>query len=386
MRENTARHARFRAVVALCLSLSLVLGAVGSPVDAQTATPPYGNADFMRGFNYVSPLIDDFASRDSERIVSEFMKPVGANWVAIVVNCYQTTVASRSIICLPYENKDGSNPWFRYTVPDATVARAVATAKAQGMKVMLKPHVDLLEDTRWRGEIGYGKDERAWAEWFASYRGFITKYAALAKETGADALVVGTELVNTNRDASCDANGTAAKRSKDWRGVVAAVRAIYAGKLYYAANWGFNECGEDVQVDWWDAIDAIGIDAYYGLAPEQVVTVPQLVESWRVWVTRIEEIQRRYNKPVILTEIGFQSRIGGHNRRTFGTAVLNIQDQTDSYEATMQAFAGKPWLAGMFWWAVEASSDPVFAGGVNDTNFTPRGKPAADILRRYWVG
>jgi len=371
--------ARLRTVLTAFVAVSLLTGPVHS---ATAATAPYGNADFMRGFNYVSPMIEDFGNSDSDRVLSDFVQPLGANWIAIVVTCYQLTAKSTGIFCLPYDNANGGNPWYRTTPPDNAVLHAITTAHSKGLKVMLKPHIDLLEDSHFRGDIGFGKDNRAWAEWFASYRGFIGKYALIARDTGTEALVVGTELVNTNRDSKCDPN--ADKRTQDWKGVVASIKQVYGGKLYYAANWGGDDCGEDASVDWWDVLDGIGIDAYYPLAPETVVTVPQLVDSWKRWTDRMAGIAAKYNKSVILTEIGFQSRLGTHNKRT-GNDVLNIQEQTDCYEATLQALSDKPWLGGIFWWALEASLDPVYGGGTSDTNYTIRNKPAADVVRRYWA-
>jgi len=351
---QTAR--RSIALVAL-VALSL-FGGQGQPTRAATA--PYSNADFMRGLNYVSSSFSDFGTADSDRILSEFPRSIGANWVSIVVTCFQQTAESTGIFCLPYDNRDGMNPWYRTTPPDADVVHAINSAHSKGLKVMLKPHIDLLQDGRFRGDIGFGKDDRAWEEWFASYRGFIGKYALLARDTGTDALVVGTELVNTNRDNKC--NSAADKRTKDWKGVVGSIRQVYGGKLYYAANYGTDDCGEDVSVDWWDTLDGIGVDAYYPLANETVVNVQQLVDSWQRWADRMAAVSQKYNKPVVLTEIGYQSRLGTHNMRT-GNAVLNIQEQTDCYEATLQALSNKPWLGGIFWWALESSLDPIYAGG-----------------------
>ena len=38
------------------------------------------------------------------------------------------------------------------------------------------------------------------------------------------------------------------------------MRDVYSGKLTSSANWG----GEEFSKSWWDAVDYIGVDAYYG--------------------------------------------------------------------------------------------------------------------------
>ncbi len=50
------------------------------------------------------------------------------------------------------------------------VTHAIAQAHALGLKVMLKPHVDVLYEDAWRGEIGESFSEAQWQKWFASYR------------------------------------------------------------------------------------------------------------------------------------------------------------------------------------------------------------------------
>jgi hypothetical protein len=38
------------------------------------------------------------------------------------------------------------------------------------------------------------------------------------------------------------------------------MREVYTGLLTDSANWG----GEEMGKQWWDAVDYIGVDAYYG--------------------------------------------------------------------------------------------------------------------------
>jgi len=38
------------------------------------------------------------------------------------------------------------------------------------------------------------------------------------------------------------------------------VREVFSGELTSSANWG----GEESTKNWWDVVDYIGVDAYYG--------------------------------------------------------------------------------------------------------------------------
>lgn len=72
----------------------------------------------------------------------------------------------------------------------------------------------------------------------------------LATVLHADSLCVGMELV------------VASHQTAYWRDLVAQVKTLYSGPLLYAANHG-----NENDVTWWDAVDIIGVDAYYPLDP-----------------------------------------------------------------------------------------------------------------------
>ena len=72
----------------------------------------------------------------------------------------------------------------------------------------------------------------------------------------------------------------------NWRSLVSSVRSRYSGELVYGANWGNPAIGNAVQ--WWDAIDYIGIDAYYPLTGTNNPTPAQLQTAW---VNRANQIE-----------------------------------------------------------------------------------------------
>ena len=57
--------------------------------------------------------------------------------------------------------------------------------------------------------------------------------------------------------------GSTTGRDGQWRAVIAAVRAEFDGTLTYAGDWT-----DAIYVPWWDALDLIGVDAYYQLAED----------------------------------------------------------------------------------------------------------------------
>ncbi|MEW5959983.1 MAG: hypothetical protein AB1801_19860, partial [Chloroflexota bacterium] len=244
----------------------------------------------------------------------------------------------------------------------------IAKAHALGLKVMLKPHVDLLASGQWRGQIGEEfETEAEWDAWFNSYQNFIRHYADLAETYGVDQFAVGTELVGTTH------------REDDWRAIIAAVRQRYHGPITYAALYD----GEETGITWWDAVDYIGVDAYYELTDKNDPSVEELRQGWTAPVTTLTNLADRWDKPIIFTEIGYRS-LDGANQQPWDSLAegnIDLQEQADAYRAAFESVYNRPWFAGMFWWDWSTNPDK---GGVCDNDYTPYGKPAEDILRTWY--
>ena len=178
----------------------------------------------------------------------------------------------------------------RATVDDASVLEPIAMAHARGMKVMLKPHLAYWRSGfSWRGEIRFD-DERHWQRFFEQYGQFILTQARMAEAAGAAMFVVGTELKGTLH------------REKEWRELIAQVREVYSGELTYAANWDAYQ-----HVPFWDALDCIGIQAYFPLTEADNPTEAQLHRGWDALLPTLEAFSRKAGKSVLFTELGYNA-------------------------------------------------------------------------------
>ena len=282
-----------------------------------------------------------------------------ASWTSVLVTAFQDNIDATAI--------DFAGP---ATPTDASLERIIGHAHTLGLKVMLKPHVDLADDpAHYRGEIGPDFTPADWAAWFASYRPFILHYAAMAERTGCELFCVGCEL------------GTTAAHETEWRQIVAAARGVYSGPLTYADN--LVESNPDA-VLWWDAVDLIGEDAYPTLTAVVEPTVDDLLDGWTSFRAKLQNLAERWNKPLILTEIGCRSVLGGAQNpwdwQRQGPVDLTVQ--ANFYEAALRAVEGRSWLRGLYWW--QWSPDPD-EGGAGDTGYTPHGKPAEEVLKTWYA-
>ena len=258
---------------------------------------------------------------------------------------------------------------------DDGIEKTTRIANAFGIKTLLKPHVWLRNrrDGKWRSDIEM-TTESDWQQWFDRYRTFIIHYATLADELGIEALCIGTEL-----------HMTAVKREQDWRRIISEVRKVYHGKLVYAANW----YQEFEQIRFWDDLDYIGIQAYFPLADKENPTVEELMKGWQPHLKAIEQVQERYGKPVIFTEIGYRSMTNAAvepwkwpERRSEVATQCDLRTQATCYEALFRTFWKKPWFAGCYVW--KWYPKPGRRAGRRSQRFTPQNKPAELVIAKWY--
>ncbi len=256
---------------------------------------------------------------------------------------------------------------------DAGLVATTRLARARGIRTLLKPHIWLTNrrDGIWRGEIRM-KSEQDWQRWFSDYRRFILHYAQLAQDNKIEILCIGTEL-----------RRTVTERPDDWRGIIRDVREIYRGKLTYGANW----YAEFEEIPFWDALDFIGIHAYFPLADQDGPDLADLLEGWQTYLGRIERLHTRFDKPVLFTELGYRSATFAASKpwewpRPGESSDPDLQLQAKCYEAFFQTFWDKPWFAGVYFWKWYPSHER--AGGPEHAGFTPQNKPAEQVMAHWY--
>jgi len=362
---------RIAAFGALSYTLPTLLVSCGAPWPGLESLPPLrawfcsaGTSETrvlpVRGVNLVAFRADEFVGSGAK--IDDALRTfggLGGNWVAVNFWWFQDRADSAEIA--PDEGL--------YTISDEAIETAVRSAHTQGLNVLLRPMVDV-RDATWRGEI------RPSPAWFASYQAFLERYSGLATTWNVEAFSVGVEL------KASESHGP------EWRALIAETRRSYDGQIVYCAN--FDSAAE---LAWWDAVDVIGIDAYYAVAPWSGADVRLMTCAWRYWLDQMEQtIGARFSdKPVWLTEVGARSARGAARLpwcsadvcfHLVQTQIVDVAEQANYYRATLLAVSERTWIDGVFWWCWYADPSAAY---VRETDYTPQNKPAEDVLAEFWT-
>jgi hypothetical protein len=178
-----------------------------------------------------------------------------------------------------------------------------------------------------------------------------------------------------------------------------AIRDVYGGSLtaavlYFQATSNKNcTMGIECSIQWFDAIDKIGIDAYYHLqTPNDNATVDEIVIAWQQFVPLLDNLAKQWNKPIIFVEIGYTSAYNTHAHPdhmellayddcSVWALCVFLEEQANSYEAAYRTFWNLEWFDGMFWWLWR--TDP-WDGHSSDSGFSPVGKPAENVMTKWY--
>ncbi len=243
----------------------------------------------------------------------------------------------------------------------------VNALKKDNIKIMLKPQLWV-----WHGEFtGFitMKTEADWKILEETYTKYILDFAQVAQDTKAEIFCIGTELENFVEE-----------RPDYWISLITKVRAIYKGKLTYAANWN-----EFEKTPFWDQLDYIGVDAYFPVSDSKTPTVEECLKGWVLHKTTLRSFSEKFNKPILFTEFGYRSIDYAAKAPWTVDRIeekVNLEAQVNTTKALFEAFWKEDWFAGGFVWKWFINHDKV--GGVDNNRFTPQNKPAETLIKEHY--
>jgi hypothetical protein len=212
----------------------------------------------------------------------------------------------------------------------------LAWARERGMSVMLIPHIGYWGSKfLWRGEINFQSAEE-WNRFFTDYETWIVQMAKIGEDHDVAIFCVGLEF------------SYAQKYDERWRKIIAAVRKVYHGKLTYGGNWdSFQE------VTFWDALDYIGVLAYFPLTKTPNPSEAEIAAAWDKRCAELTKFSKQNGgKQFIFTEIGYNESAHAAAEpwgfKTGGENAAEIQQRC--IDVALSLPAKHPVLAGMYWW------------------------------------
>lgn len=313
------------------------------------------------------------------------MKDLGSNWAFI-------TPTFRYI---------DSNPPILESVPGRDmlwqdISTAVYMGQSRGLIVGL--HAETVIETdpnEWW--LSTSRDANWWANWFARYRTFVIHFADLASITNAGALVLGdSNTIPAYPDGFLpDGSPSNVPGNADqlWRELIIEVRQHYSGLLiwYLPSPAGLrNVPGFLEQVD---AITFLLEDDLSDTNNPSQAELNTAIGS--ILDNSIKPVQDTFRKPVVI-QVNYPSADGSAQGcinisgtcRPFmelnqpiqfdsSSVLLDLQEQVDLYNATMQAVNSRSWINGVI-------SGGFFSPAVlQDKSSSIHGKPASDVVW-YW--
>lgn len=340
----------------------LLLLAVMIPLAAPSSAAAAGlPADWDKGINFTAWWHDSYGTAAAETSMNR-IDDLGTNSTAIVTSWYMESSTGTSIA-----------PDASRTPSDASITTAVRRAKARGMRVFLRPMVEAKGTYSWRGS----HQPSDVAAWFSSYRAMMTHYAKLSESLGIEMLDAGSEYRSLERYES------------EWRSVIATIRANYNGKVTYSTN-----IADHKTTPFWDAVDIIGIDAYFELGRGGAVpSSDEIAARWENYTTLdgkahryiadLEATHARYGKPVFFAEIGYPSIVDPLTQPWISTGVYSGPEQGRALEGAFKAFIGKPWFKGMYVWQWYWDHTK---GGPGNTDQMIQNKPSEAVVKDWFSG
>jgi hypothetical protein len=244
------------------------------------------------------------------------------------------------------------------------ITKPLRWAHERGMSAMLIPHIAYWGTKfSWRGEINFATPEE-WNIFFIEYETWIVQMATLAEVEHAEVLCVGLEF------------SFAQKYDVRWRRIIRAVREVYHGKVTYGANWN-----DYAAVKFWDALDYIGVLAYFPLTKTVDPSAAELAAAWEKRCAELKKYSEQHGKQILFAEIGYNESARTAAEpwafKTGGEHAAEIQARC--IETALRLPAKHPFLSGMYWWKwlPEIPHD-------EQENYRLQTGPIKALLAKYW--
>lgn len=288
------------------------------------------------------------------------IKSTGSNWISLIPYAF----SSPDKPDVRYKNLQWQ--WWGERIEG--VEQSIKLAQQQKLSVMLKPQVYI--HGSWTGSMRFDQ-ESDWELWENSYTDYIMSFVDLSVKYDIPMFCIATEF-----------DEAALERELFFRNLINKIRSVYHGKLCYSANWDNYQ-----NIPFWDALDYIGISAYFPLSEVKFPSKDLLNRSWEPYSKEMSSFASKLNKQILFTEFGYLSVDGCAGKtweleQNINQLPVNEKSQATAYEALFEHFWKKDWWAGGFLWKWFPNDQG--HEGYFEKDYTPQGKLAEKKLRDWY--
>ena len=273
-----------------------------------------------------------------------YVKQLGANWLSITFPLYERSRTSSVVV--------RRSP----TPSPADLSILIQDAEADGLSVDLRPLLD-------SSNLGHSRVH--WTppnlvQWFSSYQRVLTPFARMAQRFHVNVFTVGVEF-----DYFAG--------SRLWRGLDAAIRKVYKGRLAFANNWdqlpGHNSYGGiNIRQD---------VDAYPAFQVPNNATIATLTRHWDAWDAQLRA-------GTVLGEVGIPAQPGMYRHPYWwkSNGPLAPSVQVKWFAAACNAVVAEK-LGGLFFWSLVFGSSLTTPSGLANPGAWTALPGATEIARCF---
>jgi len=353
------------------------------PTTVSSAEVKPRGPSFMAGVELLSYYNPSWQSRYLP--LFQKLKQTGSNWV--IINSTWKYNQEDFPILAP---SAGNNPFWQ------DLNETIIQARASGLNIALfaLPDFPGTPDEWWDS----GKRDFAWWQvWFEQYRRFVLHHAALAEQSGSNALIIGgTWVLPSLPKGKLSGNlpsGVPEDAESRWRQLIKDIRKIYKGSIIWAEGY---PAITTLPPSFIDAVDQVYILLSTPVANSSNPTEEELTKEFtRIFDKSILPFAAASKKP-ILVGVDYPS-VDGATSGCLPTAdkkclpfqrlsqpspdissiKLDLMEQADIYNALMTTLNQSKGIAGFFSRGFYPPAE------LQDKSSSVNGKPAFDILW-YW--
>lgn len=303
---------------------------------------------YVKGFTYrMAPSKNQsFAGDEAKKSLLLLKEATACDTIVLAIGALQDTPQSEYI---DYVGE--------HMPTDEELGTMIDYAKELGLRVILKPMLNCRNHV-WRAHINFFDlevvCEPKWSTWFRSYNEYILHYAQIAEEKECEMLIIGCELVQTER------------KEGYWRELIEQVRKVYQGLITYNTDKY-----QETEIKWWDAVDVISSSGYYP------------INEWEENLDRIEAVVTKFDKPFFFAECGCPCRTGSANIPNDWTfqGPKDVMEQARYYEAMFEACSKREFVQGFACWDWLSN---LLDYPVDNDGYSVYQKPAADRIKKWY--